>query len=212
MRSEQIAESEQQSEMSINQTHMETTEYIRANEDQRGQQYYGCLFCVTGREEDIAERIQDRTNIKALAPIKLRYHRKKGGFSVRTARIFPGYVFFTTDRSDFSVETLETIDGVIRLLKYDNQDWSLKGSDAETVAELFNYGGVVGFSKGSFIDGRLRIRQGFLKRYEDEIFSVDRRHRAAKIRMRLNNQLMEMWFGYEIDDDEWQTTADSPNH
>lgn len=57
MRSEQIAESEQQNDMSINQTHMGTTENIRANENQIGQQYYGCLFCVTGREEDIAERI-----------------------------------------------------------------------------------------------------------------------------------------------------------
>ena len=176
-------------------------------EKQPGPRIYGCLFCVTGCEEEIAERINNRTVFKAFAPTKLRFHRKKGVKTVKASRIFPGYVFFTADHQDISVAVLETIDGVIRLLKYDNQEWNLRGSDAVIVDQLYEYGGVIGFSKGRFVDGKLTIKQGFLKRFETDICGVDRRHHAAKIRMKLNNKPIEVWFGYEIDEDDDQSEA-----
>lgn len=164
--------------------------------------YYGCFFCVTGQEDAVIQRMRKKCDLHIISPVKLRYHRKKGIFSIRTGRVFPGYLFFSTDHRDLKVEYLENTQGIIRLLKYDDDNWVLSGSDAEIVSELFDCAGVIGFSKGQFVDGRLRIREGFLKRYEDDICSVDRRHRAAIVRMKLNNRVLEAWFGYDIDGDE----------
>ena len=169
---------------------------------------------MTGQEEAIIQMIHRKCDLHIISPVRMRYHRKKGTFSVRTSRVFPGYLFFSTDQCDLKVEYLENTQGIIRLLRYDDDNWVLSGNDAEIVSELFDCAGVIGFSKGQFVDGRLRIREGFLKRYEDDICSVDRRHRAAKVRLKLNNRILEAWFGYDIDGDERVTVEETakPSH
>ena len=167
-----------------------------------GRHYYGCLFCITGQEDDVIQRINQQIDIRVIAPVRQHYHRKKGVYSIREDRMFPGYVFFVTDDPEFPVRQLEKVDGVMRLVKYDTEEWALTGEDALMVEDLFEYNGLIGFSQGKFIDGRLHISQGFLKRYEREICKVDKRHRTAKIQVRLNNRLIDLWLGYEAEDDD----------
>lgn len=171
--------------------------------------YYGCLLCLPGWENKIIHDILIKFDMKIISPTKLRYHRKKGQYSIKTSRIFPGYLFFSTNQHDIKEEMLENIEGVICLLKYSNDDWALLDNDAGIVIELFKNNGVIGISKGSMIDGRLRIREGFLKDHENEINKVDKRHRTARVRMMINDQPLEDWFGYDIDGDERVVTYET---
>ena len=126
--------------------------------------------------------------------------KRIGQCEIRKCRTFINYVFFSTTMFDLPMEILENSNGVIRISSHDNKDWKLTGRDAMIVSEIFNHNGLIGLSKGRFEDGRLRISEGFLKPFENEILRVDRRHNAAKIRFVFENQIIEDWFGYELEE------------
>lgn len=159
---------------------------------------YGCLFCVTGHEDEVAGQLRVRwPELRVINPVRQHYYRKSGAYTIVEDRMFPGYMFFSTNDVDFPVNQIERMEGILRLLRYDNEEWTLRGDDREIVEELFKFNGVIGFSKGTFVDGRLHISQGFLKRYERAICKVDKRHKTAKISIKLNNRLIDLWLGYD---------------
>ena len=164
--------------------------------------FYGCLFCLTGDEEEVIARVEKSFDLPVISPVRQHYFRRKGEFSLVEDKVFPGYLFFETDDPDLPVKKLENSDGVIRLLRYDAREWILRGGDARMAEELFKNNGVIGLSKGRFVDGRLQILEGFLKPYENDIIRVDKRHRAALIKMKLNDREVELWLGYELVEEE----------
>ena len=164
--------------------------------------YYGCLFCLTGEENDVITRLKRSYDLSVISPVRQHYFRRKGELSIIEDKVFPSYLFFATGDPDLPVKELERLDGVIRLLRYDAEEWILRGEDARMVEDLFKTNGVIGLSKGRFVDGRLHIIEGFLKPYEQDILKVDKRHQAAMIRMKLNNRDVEVWLGYELADEE----------
>lgn len=161
---------------------------------------YGCAFCVTGHEDEIRRRIQEKTGLSVIAPARLCRFIKHGKESIIKKSIFPGYLFFEMDQSDDRIHILESVYGVIRILQYDNEHWVLRGDDAAIAKALFSTQGVIGFSKGSYVNGRLRIREGFLKGREDAIVKVNRRHRTAMVRIVLNQRVFELWVGFDTED------------
>ena len=166
-----------------------------------GSRVYGCLFCLSGQERDVIARLKKRLDLSVIAPVRQHFFRRKGEMSVVEDRVFPGYLFFETDDRNFSVEQFDRLDGVIRLLRYDAQEWMLTGTDAELAEKLFRCGGVIGLSRARFVNGRLQIIEGFLKDYEGDICKVDKRHNAAMIRTKLNGHMTELWLGYELVDE-----------
>ena len=164
---------------------------------------YGCIFGITGVEEQIIENLKLKFSLQVISPVNLRFHKKNGVYSIQKVRLFPGYLFFRTTDEHFNPRTLARVDSVIRLLCYDKEEWVMRGEDKQIAQELFRYNGLIGFSKGSFVDGRLRIQDGFLTRYQDEIIKVDKKHRTARARVRFNDRVMELWLGYDIEGDEW---------
>lgn len=171
----------------------------RQNETRKGP-FYGCLFCLTGDEDDVITRLKKNFDLSVISPVRQHYFRRKGDMSIVEDKVFPGYIFFSTDDPDIHLGDLEYTDGVIRLLRYDSEEWILRGEDAAMVADLFRNNGVIGLSKGRFVKGRLQIVEGFLKPYEKDIRKVDRKHNAAMIKIKLNNREVELWLGYELVD------------
>lgn len=174
----------------------------------RGKRFYGCLFCLTGEENEVIAQLKKRFDMPIISPVRQHYFRRKGELSVVEDKVFPGYLFFATEDPELPVKELEKLDGVIRLLRYDAEEWILSGEDVQMVEEFFRNNGVIGLSRGRFVDGRLQIIEGFLKPYEKDILKVDRRHNAAMIKMKLNNREVELWLGYELVDEEQKSDDD----
>lgn len=163
--------------------------------------YYGCLFCATGYEAEVVSALRIALDISAIAPVRQHYYRNKGEMVVSETRVFPGYVFFRLETPDYPLSRLRTIANVLRVVHYGQDEWALQGDDEAMAERLFKSGGVIGLSRAKFVDGRLRIIDGFLKPYEKDICKVDKRHRTAMVRAKIDNRTMELWMGYYLDDD-----------
>ncbi len=159
---------------------------------------FGCLFCRTGREENVRSMLRGKyPQLMTLAPEKIRYRRMGGKAYEERVRLFPGYLFFMT-RGDEDPVGFKRIPDVLRLLTYQDGDWRLHGSDARIARSVFENEGLIGPSKAYFEGDRIRIVSGFLKAYEGNITRVNRRARSAEIRVQLYDKVITVWLSFEL--------------
>ena len=113
---------------------------------------YGCLFCVTGREEWVARRIRENyPNVCAVTMRKMKYRVSPGCRSSEEAVLLPGYVFFKVP-SDIDPFLLFPKDTIRRALTTDD--------DQRFARWLFRYDGLLDFSKADCEGGR-RSAEGY---------------------------------------------------
>lgn len=161
---------------------------------------YGCVFCMTGREQEVAASIQRACpDVRATAVFQEK-HKSVGGKKSRVrVVIMPGYVFFDApDEPDIALR-LPRVD-IIRILKDDDNGWQLAGSDYEFARWLFSYQGCLEFSKAYHEGDRIRILSGPLKDMEGMISRIDRRGRSGQVTVRFNGRDVRLWLGFELID------------
>ena len=179
----------------------------------------GCLFCKTGKEEDVARRFESSfSGSRAIAPTRIRYRRRSDAAIEERVPLLPGYVFFELGgmgegtgiaragenrdreaRVDLALREFSRMDGVIKLLRYSDGDWRLHDSDDQFAKLLFDTGGNIGVSRACFDAGnRIRILEGFLKDYEGSIVRVNRKTRTVEVRVDFQGKKISLWLGYEL--------------
>ena len=121
-----------------------------------------------------------------------------------------GYVFFelsedeapeagTLDPVLMALVEISKDDSVLKLLKYSGGEWRLLGSDDLFAEMLFNTEGNIGLSQAYFDRGdRIRVLDGFLKDYEGNITSVNRKNRTVEVTADLQGKKVIMRLGYEL--------------
>ena len=159
----------------------------------------GCLFCRTGREENVIRQLRFLIpQVRALAPKKTRYRREGGVAREETVSLLPGYVFFEAP-DDALMAPVIRLEDVLRLLAYSDGDWRLHGSDDQFAGLLFGAEGSIGLSTAYFDEGdRIRVTGGFMMEYEGFITRVNRRARTAEVRIPFQDKQITMWLGYEL--------------
>ena len=164
--------------------------------------YYGCLFCRSGTEESVAEKLnRDFDGIEAIAINKLRMRRYNGERHEEKAILLPGYIFFRTCDEDFPLHRLTQETDAYRLLKYGDSEWRLRGGDLAFAADMFERDGVVGFSKVYMENRRIVVKEGFLKGREAQIDKVNHRAQTARVTSLINGVHVSMWVGYDLIED-----------
>ena len=187
------------SEVSPNEaSQVEETEQETAQADKE----YGCIFCITGREFAVAQRLEKAIpGLKAISPVKLRYRRMDGVAHEERVILFPGYVFFEVQAgSDVEIRTIYIDQDVFKVLYVDDEkkDWRLENPDRQIVAEFFDLHGIVGFSEASFDEGgRIHVLSGLLKGQEGRIKRVNRRAKTIEISLLFCGNIMNLWLGFE---------------
>ena len=163
---------------------------------------YGCIFCITGREFAVAQRLEKTIpGLKAISPVKLRYRRMEGVAHEERVILFPGYVFFEVQAgSDVEIRTIYIDQDVFKVLYVDDEkkDWRLVDPDKSIAKQFFDMNGVIGFSEAYFDEGdRIHIVKGFLKEHEGKIRRVNRRAKTVQIDLVIGNKNATVWLGYE---------------
>lgn len=161
---------------------------------------YGCVFCITGKEREVAQSIERACpDVRATAVFQEK-HKSVGGRKSRVREvIMPGYVFFDApDDPEVSLR-LPRID-IVRILKDNGNYWQLSGSDNEFARWLFSYNGCLEFSKAYNEGDRIRIISGPLKDMEGMISRIDRRGRSGQVTVRFNGRDIRLWLGFELVD------------
>lgn len=173
--------------------------------------YRGCFFCKSGKEDEVVRHfgVAFPDDI-AIAPKRVRYRRTKDAAIEERVSLLPGYVFFQareagapeSDVADVLSHALMRFahtDSVLRLLKYTDGDWRLRGFDDQFAGMMIRTGGDIGVSQAFFDEGkRIRIKDGFLKDYEGSITRVNRKTRTVEVRVDFKGKIVSMWLGYEL--------------
>lgn len=159
---------------------------------------YGCVFCATGKEADIAKRIEQMcANIRTVVARQLKKKSNQGEKHIEEAILFPGYIFF---EAPTGLETVSMFpkENIFSVLKSESGDWQLYGDDARFVHWLFSYDGLIPFSKAYKEGDRIRIVSGPLKDFEGQILCTDKRNQSRKVAIRFCNREVTTWLGFKI--------------
>lgn len=159
---------------------------------------YGCVFCMTGKEQQVAEQIQRAcSDVKATAVLQEKHKSVCGQKSKVKAVMLPGYVFF--DAPNDSAITLRFPQiNVIRILNGADNDWRLSGEDSEFAERVFSYHGCLDFSLARSEGERIRIISGPLKDMEGMISRIDRRGRSGQVTLKFDNREVKIWLGFDL--------------
>ena len=159
---------------------------------------YGCLFCLTGKEQIVADRIQTACpDVRAITMRQLKYRTRHKVKSREEVIVLPSYVFF---RAPVDLEPLAEfpLENVIRLLCTDDGVWQLYGEDQDFVRWLFQYEGLLGFSQAYQEGDRIRIISGPLKNLEGRITRVDKRGKSGQVVISFHEREIPIWLGFEL--------------
>ena len=171
----------------------------------------GCFFCKSGKEADVIRHFNMTfPNGRAIVPTRTKIRRNHDAAIEEQVPLLPGYVFFEitedgasafeiNDSASQSLSEFSRIDSVLKLLRYSDGTWRLFGSDDLFADMLFKTQGNIGLSQAYFDKGdRIRILDGFLKDYEGNITSVNRKNKTVVVTVNLQGKKVIMRLGYEL--------------
>ena len=159
--------------------------------------WYGCLFCVTGREREVARNVELLwPGVIACAVCILKRRTCQGIKRLEPEILIPGYVFFCApaDYMDFSPWPSD----VWKMLRSLDGSWRLAGTDEAFARWLLQHDGEIGLSKAYEVGERIHIHSGPLKDMEGYITRIDRRNRSGQVCLTINGREIRAWLGFEM--------------
>lgn len=177
---------------------MYETNAIAANDEQQSDTAYGCVFCITGKEQQVAERIQAACpEVCAIVMRQLKYRTCKKVKTREESIAFPGYVFF---KAPAELEPLRQFprQNLIRVLQSGDSKWQLTGEDKRFIKWIFRYDGLLGFSQAYREGDQVRIISGPLKDMEGKVTRVDKRGCSGQVLLSFYGKEIPVWLGFEL--------------
>ena len=171
---------------------------VSGDNEQPQEMAYGCLFCITGKEQSVAEQIQTSCpGVRATTMRQLKYRTCKKVKTREEVILLPSYVFFEAPSSmEPSAEFPPR--NIIRVLSMDHGIWQLRGEDERFAKWLFQYDGLLGFSQAYREGDRIRIVSGPLKDMEGKIKRVDKRGMSGQVILSFHGKEIAVWLGFEL--------------
>ena len=169
---------------------------------------YFCINCVTGKEEEIRNRITKFLSLNITQdyqvwfPLKENSEKRNQKTETRNRPLFPGYLFIWwsgEDEADFPFYDVYLMTGVVRVLKYDDGTHNLQGSDAVYARWIHTNNGLIRQSKVLLQEGqRLHILEGPLKGMDGNVVKVDKHHKRIKVRIDFAGRETDIVFSVEF--------------
>ncbi len=173
---------------------------------------YGCIFCLTGKEQAVAENIQKNSpEIEACSIRRIARRSKAGRKYLVEEIVLPGYVFF---RGPHTAETLFGLprENVLMVLTPNAPDWRLYGKDEAFARWMIEHEGLIDISQALIEGDRIRIASGPLKDFEGQIRRIDRRNRSGQVVFNFNGREVAIWLGFEIVEKLWGASPARTKH
>ncbi len=159
---------------------------------------YGCIFCMSGKENYVAEYIAASCPEVRLLPVRKEKYKSQQGKKWRVIDIaLPGYVFFEAPNRVNAIAAFPR-HSMIRVLTYQDQDWRLRADDARFAHWVFSSGGLLSFSLAHKEGDRVRIVSGPLKELEGNIRRVDKHGCAGQVMLEVGGRIVSVWLGFEL--------------
>jgi transcription antitermination factor NusG len=160
-----------------------------------------CLFCITGREEQVVRAINKWPDTQAIFPKRIKRYRHMKEWEEVESALLPGYVFVYSDRILSAEEyvLMHRTDGVIRMLRHENNapDGELIGVDRRFADWIWNNDGVIGVLDAVRIGEWVEIVDGVLKTLNARVVQMDRRKQMAKLELDIVGSAKHVWLSFD---------------
>lgn len=157
-----------------------------------------CLFCNTGKEEQIVRLIQIKGWGKALFPQRIKTMFKNGAWTEVVFPLMPGYVFVYSEGEADRFAGFRSLNHVIRVLTYGDGSDTLMGRDLEFADWLWSLNGRIEVMQAVQIGDRIEIVDEVFKRLHGTITKMDRRRRTVRVSLETEGTPKQIWLAYEI--------------
>lgn len=162
--------------------------------------YVLCLFCLSGCEQEVAEKINRLDCGRALFPQRIKTFRMKNEWRNIKVALIPGYVFVYLNGDEAEhLYPFETLSQVIRVLKYEDGDtkW-LNGADMRFADWVWNQDGLIDLVDAIQIGDYIEIVDTELKKLRGRVAKMDRRRKTVKIEMDGAGIINNVWLPYQV--------------
>ena len=157
-----------------------------------------CFFCVTQKCKYAASLLEQRGIGRAFSPQIMRRHRVQGKNIDGMVDLLPGYVFAYSETEISQGALFWGIDGLIRRIGSQENNYALTGSDYEFAMNLYRKNGVIGQITVFKVGDEVRLDDPLFSSCKGRITKIDYR----KQRMRVDYQFSGMdcftWVGCDV--------------
>lgn len=159
---------------------------------------YGCVFCLSGKELDVAKCMEEFCQSVRAKPIQIsKRFTNKGVTTILNEVVLNGYVFFQAPAQTRAIEMLQQFRGIY-VLTYSDGDWRLFGEDKSYAKWIFKYDGILQLSRAHQIGDRISIIDGPLKDLEGQITKIDRRNKSGQVTVNFAGKEHKIWLGFDL--------------
>lgn len=156
-----------------------------------------CLFCLTGREQQVIDEINASGIARAIFPQKVKRLRTRGVFQELSVPLFPGYVFVYSDTALHPASIAKVQDG-LRILRYgDDSDGALVGADRAFADLLWSQDGLIGVMKAVRVGECVEIVDGFFKAFKGRVIAMDKRRQTVKVELDVVGSVRTIWLPFD---------------
>lgn len=156
----------------------------------------------TGREKSVllqSERMIDGTILKeCFIPHCECMKRYYGKWHKEEHVLFPGYVFFVTEKVEELFRELKKLPEFTKILGDGMEFIPLKQKERIFLQELGDKEHLIKMSEGYIVGDKVIIISGPMKEIEGEIIYIDRHKRLAIVRLEMFGRQMNVKMGVEI--------------
>ena len=155
---------------------------------------------MAGREAVIMDSCKNlvRGNEEVFVP-KIDIERRVRGIDeLVTKAMFPGYIFFETDKVEDLFYRLKKVKGLTKILKTGDEFTPITEDEADIIRKLGGSDHRVIISTGYKEGDRAVITDGPLKDFSGDILRIDRRKRTAVIAVTLMGEMREINGGVRV--------------
>ena len=158
------------------------------------------LFCKTGDEENVKERLEYRLedSFKVIVPKRRLRERRRGNWAFVTRALFPGYVLVQGNMDANEYYEFKGVPGLLKLIRTGADFAKIEPHEMEVLGRLICNDEIIGLSQ-LLVEGKnITVVDGPLVSLEGYIESINHRKGRAKVRLNFLGEPRSVELGVEI--------------
>lgn len=162
-------------------------------------EYVQCLFCETGKEEQVVRAIHENGFGRAIFAQRIRFIKREKEWEAVRIPLLPGYVFLYLNRNRTVALEMDylRLPHVFRVLKYDDGSSYMRGNDLLFSDWLWRTNGEIGVIKVIRVGDRIEVADNMLRALKGQIIHINRRQRKVYVTLDSMSIPIHTWLAYE---------------
>lgn len=147
-----------------------------------------CIFCRSGSEKDVAQRIKILdSRVTAIAPVRVIHEKRKGKWEQHEKTLLPGYVFLYSDY-EIIIDRRPENPCFYKMLRYEAEFRELQGKDHEYSMWVFRHHGKLSASSVLTEGKSVKVIEGPLLDGIGTIIKLDKHKRRVWVEFEFDGQ------------------------